>query len=259
MKIGIIGAGRIAGYMIQGWVSAGIDPASITCSPRGRASADRLRREFGVNVAESNADAAVDAEIIVLSVPPEAAEGALGALSFRAAQRVVSVCAGVPLEVLAPLVRPADVARAMPTSAATIGVSPVPLFNADEKAEELFSILGPIVPVETEREFEIATVSAAAYGWCLELIGRSAALSFRAGLAPEVARQLAAETFAAAGRMVADQTERPVHDIAKEVSTPGGITELGLKTLGSAGTWEAWSAAHNAVLDRLLEPEVEDA
>lgn len=251
--IGIVGTGRIASYMVQGWVGAGIDPATITCSPRGRATAARLGRDCGVRVAESNADAVDFARVVVLAVPPAAAVETLGQLSFRAAQRVVSVCAGVPLDQLAQAARPADVALAMPTSAATIGMSPIPLLNADETVEEIFSVLGAAIPVATPEEFEVATVSAALYGWVLELIGRSAAWSFRRGLPPETARALSAEAFAAAGRMVADLPGRPVHEIAREVATRGGITELGLEHLGTTGVFEAWAEAERLVLERIRE------
>lgn len=62
---------------------------------------------------------------------------------------------------------------------------------------------------------------------------------------------LAGEVFSAAGRMVADLPERPVHDIATEAALPGSEAEAGLKQLSSTGVNEAWAAAHAAALKRL--------
>lgn len=250
MRIGIIGTGRIAACMVQGWVGAGINPADIICSPRGRQMSARLAREHGVTVADSNADVADLAHVIVLSVPPSRAEEVVQALSFRPAQRLVSVVAGVSLQQLGPAARPAGLARAMPGTAATIGLTPVPLLGGDGPVEEVLSVLGPLVPVADEREFEVACVSLATYAWALDLIGRSAAWSFRAGLDPEAARALAGEVFSAAGRMVVDLPERPVHDIAKEAALPGSEADAGLKQLAETGVNEAWIAAHAAALKR---------
>lgn len=250
MRIGILGTGRIAAAMVQGWVSAGIDPASITCSPRNRQVAARLAAEFGVVAAASDADAVDRADVVILSVPPAAAEEVLASLSFRPTQRVVSVAAGVPLHALGPAARPAGIARAMPTTAAAVGVTPIPILGGDGMVEEVLSVLGTLVPVADEAAFEVACVSLSTYAWVLDLLGRSAVWSFRNGLDPEASRVLAAETFAAAGRMVADLPERPVHDIAKEAAAPGGLAAAGLARLAGAGVNEAWAAAHDEALRR---------
>lgn len=63
-------------------------------------------------------------------------------------------------------------------------------------------------------------------------------------------RQLVAQTFVAAGRMIAENNSS-VEQMLKDLATPGGITELGLAILEQKGQPEAWSSACEAVLARL--------
>ncbi|GMB82572.1 pyrroline-5-carboxylate reductase [Shinella zoogloeoides] len=246
MVIGIIGVGHLAASVLSGLLRAGVDPASILLSPRGQART--LSERWGIPLAADNNDLVSRTDIVLLSVRPVDAPSAIAALPWRTGQTLVSFCAGVAVSRLE--AGPADVARAMPLTAAAINASPTACFPASGPAVALLEKLGPIIPLASEEEFEVATVNAAVYGWAQDLIRQSADWATAHGGNAQTMRRLAALTFVAAGRLIAE-TDRPMGTLIGELVTPGGITELGLDILAKEGQPQAWQAACGAVLTRL--------
>lgn len=247
-KTGVVGVGHLAGAVLRGLMRARLSPDELLLSPRGLAA--KLSRAYGIPLARDNADLVTRSSVVLLAVRPADAPGALHGLPWRADHVIVSACAGVPADRLSAVAAPARIVRIMPVTAAEIGASPTVVFPDDAVVRPLLEPLGPVVAVDSEEAFEIATVHAAIYGWVQDLIGRSAEWSERQGLAPEAARRLSALTFVAAGRLVAEHSE-PVSELLRSLVTPGGITELGLGVLNERGAPDAWTAACDAVMARL--------
>lgn len=246
MTIGIIGVGHLAITMLTGFLRSGIDPKHLLLSPRGKAHA--FAKQTGIPLAADNHDLVERSDIVILAVRPADATSAVEALPWRAGQAVISVCAGVPLEKLP--VSPAFAIRAMPLTAAEINASPTACFPHHRESEALLERLGPVIVLESESDFEIATVNAAVYGWVQDMIRISAQWSARQGSDAQTMRRLAALTFVAAGRLIAEK-DQPMETLLAELVTPGGITELGLDLLAARGQPEIWQEACGAVFTRL--------
>ena len=219
--IGFLGVGHIASDLVEGLVRAGVPPARLLLSPRGRDMVAALHGRHAIPVAADNAALVAGSDIVVLAVRPAAALDALRGLSWRGEHLLLSVAAGVPTAALLEAAAPAAVARAMPVSAARLGGSPTTLHPDEPRARALLSRLGPVLPVADEAVFDRATIGAALYGWVHALIGDSAAWLTAAGLETAQARALAAGTFAAAAQMVS-ACEAPVEDMVAGLMTPGG-------------------------------------
>lgn len=246
MIVGIIGAGHLAASILSGLLGAGVEPTSLLLSPRGQARA--FSERWGIPLAVDNEDLVTRADIVLLSVRPVDAAAAIAGLSWRAGQTLVSFCAGVAMSRLE--AGPAGVVRAMPMTAAAINASPTVCFPVDAPAITVLEKLGPVIPLGSEEEFEVATVNAAIYGWAQNLIRQSADWATAQGGDAIAMRRLAALTFVAAGRLIAE-TDQPMETLIGELVTPGGITELGLDVLAKEGQPQAWLAACGAVLQRL--------
>jgi pyrroline-5-carboxylate reductase len=246
MIIGILGVGHLAASMLAGFRRSGLDPAAFILSPRGKAAA--LAARHGFQLAVDNRDLVERSDVVILSVRPTHAPEAVQGLPWREGQVVVSVCAGVPLARLD--VAPARAVRAMPFTASEIASSPTVYFPDLEQARTVLDRLGPSIALASETDFEVATVSAAVYGWAQDLIRNTADWSSARGLDPAIARRLAAMTFVAAGRLIAEKSE-PMDQMLEELVTPGGITERGLQVLSARGVPAAWEEACAAVLDKL--------
>lgn len=248
VSFGFLGVGHLAEALIEGALASGLPARELVLSPRGRA--ESVAKRFGLTVAADNAALVAAASVVVLGVRPAQARAALEGLPWRADQVIVSCCAGLAIADLADAAAPARVMRAMPLTAAAIGASPIPVHPDLAAARPLLDRLGTVAALASEADFEVATVSAAVYGWVQHLVGRSTAWSAARGLDPALARRLTALTFVAAGRVLAER-DAPIEDLLAELATPGGITELGLSVLADHDVSGAWDAAQAAVLDRL--------
>lgn len=249
MRLGVIGAGHLAGALLDGLHRSGFPADMILLSPRGRAEA--FARRWGCRIAANNEVLVRECDVVLLTVRSAVAKAAVADLPWRTEQVLLSACAGVPIADFA-MVK-ARTVRIMPITAAALGASPTLLFPHEPEAMALVSRLGPVVELDTEQQFEIATTSAAIYGWAQELIRASADWSAARGLDAAKARQLNALTFVAAGRMV-NESPAPMETLIQSLATPGGITEAGLDHLREAGALDAWEQACDTVLARLTSP-----
>lgn len=247
-RIGFLGVGHLAQEMITGLLRSGQPAAELILSPRGYGR--ELAQRHGIELATNNARLVAVADIVVLATRPRDAVDAVSGLGWRSDQILVSACAGVSLAELRGAVTPADAMRIMPLTASSIGASPTTVYPELVAVRPLLARLGAVIALSHEAEFETATVSAAIYGWAQMLIGLGRDWSVAHGMDPEAARRLAAETFVAAGRMIAERPE-PIEDLLHSLVTPGGITECGLKLLDAKRVDASWNAACDAVLVKL--------
>lgn len=247
-RIGFLGVGHLAEEMIAGLMREGRGELEPILSPRGYGP--RLAEYYGLELASDNAALVGTAEIVVLATRPRDAVAAITGLPWREGQILVSACAGVPISALAAVVAPAEVMRIMPLTASSIGASPTTVFPDLAPVRPLLRRLGTVIALDDEGQFEAATVSAAIYGWAQSLIGLGHDWSLAHGLGPDTARQLAAATFVAAGRMIAERPE-PIAALVGSLTTPGGITERGQMLLDAQAVPASWTAACDAVFAML--------
>ncbi|MCZ4351187.1 NAD(P)-binding domain-containing protein [Roseovarius aestuarii] len=250
MKLGIIGVGHLAASILTGLTRAGWSVGDICLSPRGQAP--DLARQHGYVLATDNAELVQRCDLVLLAVRPADAPAAVRGLNWREGQVLLSACAGVSRAALADAA-PAQIVRIMPITASELGASPTLIFPPTKAAEDFVTALGTAIELDSEDQFNAATISAAVYGWAQQLIIDGAEWSIAQGLAPDTARQLAAQTFVAAGRMQAEQ-DAPMRDILSSLCTPGGITQAGLDRLTSQGVSDAWRGTYDAILARLRQP-----
>jgi pyrroline-5-carboxylate reductase len=247
MILGVLGVGHLAAAVIAGLLRSGLPPWSLLLSPRGKAR--DLSQRHGIPTALDNSDLVERSDVVLLSVRPADAPAAVACLPWRTEQIVISVCAGVARAQL--IVAPAVLVRAMPFTAAEIAASPTVFFPDLPEARIILERLRPAIALASEADFEVATVSAAVYGWAQDLICRTTFWSVEKGAPPEAMRQLIAKTFVAAGRLIAEKPDR-MEQMLAELVTPGGITELGLGVLTAGDQPAVWRRACEAVLGRLV-------
>lgn len=246
MIVGILGVGHLASSLIEGFHRAGLSPRSILLSGRGKS--EELAATYNLEICDDPHVLVSRSNVIILAVRPDAAGNAVSGLPWREDHVLISVCAGVALAAIP--AHPARIVRAMPLTAAEINKSPTAFYPDIPEARHLISMLGPAIALGSEHEFDIATVNAAIYGWVQDLVRQSVDWSSARGVDPRIMRELVSRTFVAAGQLIAEKPE-PIEKLLSDLVTPGGITELGLKTLQEGGQPEAWLKACEAVMERL--------
>jgi pyrroline-5-carboxylate reductase len=251
-RVGIIGTGHLAGYLVEGLRRAAPD-LEIVLSPRNAARAAELASRFGATIASSNQDVADSAGALLLTTRPTDAVAALHQIAFRPSQTIISAAAGIDLQALAPAAAPAAVVRAMPLSCAAINASPTLLHPDDARARALLELVGRVHATETEEAFVRASAISAFYGWLFALLDRAVEWTEIGGLAPGLARSLVLETAQGTASLGLARPHEELADLLESLATPGGITRQGLEILRDREGLGSWIAALDAVYARLAQ------
>ncbi len=245
MRIAFIGGGNMATSLVGGLIARGTRATDLTIADPVAAQLERLRREYGVRVADRNEDAVRDADLVVLAVKPQDVAGVARGIagSFAARRRVaVSVAAGIRLASLSDWLGGAPaLVRAMPNRPALIGAGVTAAIAAAglepherESAAAVLSTVGPLVWLEDESQIDAVTAlsgSGPAYFFLLVEAMEEAGVSL--GLPRDTARLLAVQTAYGAGRMCAESGELPAR-LREQVTSRGGTTAAALATFEAA-------------------------
>ncbi|NEY89798.1 pyrroline-5-carboxylate reductase dimerization domain-containing protein [Tabrizicola oligotrophica] len=248
MKIGLLGIGHLAAYLVQGAQGAGHE---FLLSPRNPGKAAELARRYGCEVAASN-QAVVDAcDHILVCLPAAQGLEILAGLTFRAGQEVCSAMAGAALAAVQAAIGPARATVSMmPGYANAFAAGPTLLHPAHSGWAGFFTACGPAHEIPDPHQFETAAVFGAMSGASLHFLRHLAAWYEAEGLDPTTARRLVAETFRGNAEVLL-QSEAPLDTIYAGVTTPGGITEQLLSDLDRDGALEAWHRGMTRILHRM--------
>ncbi len=252
-RLGFLGLGTIATAVAT---SLARRDYPLLVSRRGAANAKGLSADFEqVRVADNQA--VVDgSDLIFIGTTGVQAPEALGALTFRADQKVVSFMADMDIQEVARLVAPAKIEALMiPFPCIALGGSPVlcqpwsaaleALFGDDNRIFSIESdealhaymsaqaVLSPVVKLLSETQVWLAAR--------LEAAGQGDALGSEAFL-----RQLIG------GSLLAAPLRRPgvLKGLLADLSTPGGFNAELRDKLGEAGSYEALQAGLDGLLKR---------
>lgn len=268
-RIAFIGGGNMTRGLLGGLLARGADPALVTVTAATEATRAALARDLDVRTSADNAAAVAGARVVVLSVKPQVLRDVARQLAPAlrpGAPLVISVAAGIRTSQLrswigadAPPAIP--VVRAMPNRPALLGAGATGMY-ADRSvgpeqrrlAEELLAATGLAVWVEEEDELDLVTAlsgSGPAYFFRLAEVMAEAAAA--AGLDAEVARRLAAQTLAGAGRMVAAEQSPDLAAMRAAVTSKGGTTAAALARFDELGLPAMVAAAMRAAVARSQE------
>lgn len=249
-RIAIVGGGNMARALLGGMLARSTDPERIAVSEPDAVARAALARQYGVNVSDDNREAVAGARVVVLAVKPQIMEEVVPALAAElqlGRPLVISVAAGIRVAALKQWIgQGVPVVRAMPNRPALLGAGATGLF-ADAGvgdieralAEELLAVTGLALWVDTEEQLDVVTAlsgSGPAYFFRLaELMAEAATAE---GLDPQVARRLAAQTLAGAGRLVAADAVPDLAAMRAAVTSKGGTTAAALARFEELG-WAA--------------------
>jgi pyrroline-5-carboxylate reductase len=238
LAIGFIGTGRIAQAIISGLSH---DPQMVICGyDKMPEAAQALSRKYGIEAEESVEGLARDVDIIVIAVKPYQVAEVLAELKpvLRSHQLLVSVAAGIStgfIESNCP--EGARVVRVMPNTPAFVGQGMTALCKgahatADDllAAERIFNAIGKTAIIEESGMDAATAVSGSGPAYMFRIIDAIAEGGAVCGLDRETAQQLAAQTMLGAALMVLSGRKSPA-ELVREVTTPGGTTEAGLKEM----------------------------
>jgi pyrroline-5-carboxylate reductase len=235
----LVGAGKMGGAMLEGWLARGLNPESVTVLEPQPVKAVMALARRGVRINPKQRPEEVTA--MVVAVKPQIAADMLPALAPMVSRStlVLSIMAGRTLQFLSrTLRRDAALVRAMPNTPAAIGrgitvaVPSAGVAGRHKKlATELLAATGSVEWVTNEGLMDAVTAvsgSGPAYVFLLaETLARAGVL---AGLPEGLAVQLARETVSGSGELLRlSGTDAAV--LRQNVTSPGGTTAAAMQVL----------------------------
>ncbi len=277
MKILIIGGGNMATSLIGGLVADDYPVERLIVADPDAGSRQRLAGHFAIDVVDDNRRAVEAADVVILAVKPQVMRSVVREIAGlgEAGRRplYVSIAAGVrSVQIERWLGGEAAIIRAMPNTPALVGSGATALFanphvSAVQRdlAEFILRAVGLTIWVDDEAEMDAVTaVSGSGPAYLFYVMEAIEAAARGLGLPAETARLLTLQTTLGAARM-AMESDEPIAELRRRVTSPGGTTERAIGVLEGAGVGEDIQRAVQAAyersreISRLLEEESDDA
>jgi pyrroline-5-carboxylate reductase len=240
-KLLLLGAGKMGGAMLEGWLKLGLDPAEVgVIDPHLPPEIAGDLAVKGVAVNPMLASFGTPA-VVLLAIKPQMMDVAMTSVAplFGSDTLAVSIMAGKTIASIAALL-PADTAivRAMPNTPAAVGrgitaAVPNAFVTADQEraADALLRATGAVEWVADESLIDAVTaVSGSGPAYVFHLVEAMAEAGAAAGLPADLAMRLARATVAGAGELL-HQSDLPAATLRQNVTSPGGTTAAALEVL----------------------------
>lgn len=244
--VGFLGAGGIAAALAAGFCGAGAFRGKIHIyNPSvGKARAMKELCPDRISIAGSNQEVIDETEVVFPALLPDVLRRVAPSLKFRGENRVVHIAAGVNLAEARPWFEPArSVVRAVPLPFASERRGPVVLFGDDPEVRGLLSLVGTVVAVPSERELEVlAAITGMMVPYCA-LAGETVGWGVGKGAGFQSVLRYTMSMNEALSALMRDRCGEDIEAFLAKNATPGGMNELGLKTVRDAGACGAWRDA----------------
>jgi pyrroline-5-carboxylate reductase len=240
-KLVLLGAGKMGGAMMEGWLAAGVVPSQLVIfDPAPPKEIATLIKNHGLS---HNPDVSGlrDVEVILAAVKPQIMDEAITVLLPLKSQNplILSIAAGKTIASFekhfgndAAVIRtipntPAAVGRGITAMAANANVSE----NQSNLASALLSSIGDVVTVKSEDQIDAVTgLSGSGPAYVFYLTECLAKAGQAQGLDAGLAMQLARATVEGAGELMRC-TGTPASTLRQNVTSPNGTTDAGLQVL----------------------------
>jgi pyrroline-5-carboxylate reductase len=243
----LVGAGKMGGAMLDGWLARGLNPKKIAVLEPHPAKAIKALARRGVRLNPRNK--IVDATAVVIAVKPQSAPDVMPAVvpQVGKATLVLSIMAGRTIAFLEKaLASDGAIVRAMPNTPAAIGrgitvaVGNRKIVARQRKlASDLLAAIGKVEWVTDERLMDAVTaVSGSGPAYIFLLAECLAKAGIAAGLPAELAVTLARETVAGSGELL-HRSPLDAATLRQNVTSPGGTTAAALEVLMGPGGFDA--------------------
>ena len=228
-----VGCGNMAGAMVEGWRSAGVDLSMATAiRPSGKPVE-------GVRTVSSLKEAGAAPRMIILGFKPQTLDEVAPDLEpwITSKTIVVSILAGVETATLRQRFRKGNIVRVNPNLPVSVRRGVIGLYadKVDEdvrtQLSDLFAALGFSLWTDKEETLAaMAAVTGPGPAYVARFVDALAAAGVKQGLSEQTAATIALETVLGTAWMAA-ATGETMAELAERVASPKGTTEAGLAVL----------------------------
>ena len=249
-KIAIVGAGSMAEAFISGILENGlIDRQNVWVTNNSNEKRlEGLKERYGIRSTYDLNTLFEGADIVMLAMKPKDANSAIDTIREHLSEQmlVVSVLAGVSMNTIETLARKSlSIARAMPNTSAAVGKSATAIAvnrrvsdDQLETTKNLFRTVGLARFVEEEQLDAVTGLSGSGPAYIYYLIEAMENSAVEIGLEKEMAKELIVQTLIGAAEMVRNSSKSS-EQLRRDVTSPGGTTEAGIRILEENGVQQA--------------------
>ena len=260
VKIGFLGAGRMATAIAGGMVKHGFAPERIMAYDPVPAALKNFSAACGGAGAPDAPSMAAACEVILLAVKPQYLASALEPLRGKISGKLIlSIVAGVKLEKLAALTGAERIVRVMPNTPALVGAGCGAFavsgkVSAEDRAfaVQVLDSIGAFEELAEHHLDAVTALSGSGPAYVYEMIQAMADGGVTLGLPRALALKLAAETVRGSAMMVTATGTHPT-ELRDQVCSPGGTTIAGVNELARRGFRAAVIDAEIAAFERSVE------
>ncbi|KAB8136279.1 pyrroline-5-carboxylate reductase [Gracilibacillus oryzae] len=262
--IAFLGAGSMAEAIIAGMTANSVIPAQqiIATNNSNKERLAELSSKYHIQTNQNKQEAITDSNVIILAMKPKDIKKATDEIKgwIREDQIIVSLLAGISTNFIeSQLDTNTPVIRVMPNTSAAIGLSATTVTGgkfttADHLAlvETIMQSIGTTTLIEEEDMdafTALAGSSPAFYYYMIEAMERFVADK---GLDIDIAKPLMIQTLKGVAGMLETSPDSP-GVLRQKITSPGGTTEAGLKTLASHNFQHAVVDCLNQTTDKSAE------
>ncbi len=257
-RIAFIGSGVMAEAMIRGLLDKNLlnGDRIIVSDPRKERGLELVAR-YSLNYTHDNAEAAREADIIVISTKPQVMGQVAQSMAGAGANAslVLSILAGVRIKTIADGLGNSAVVRAMPNTPAQIGQGITVWTATDdvpdrgrEQARALLGALGEEIFLDDEKFLDMATaLSGSGPAYVFLFMEALIDVGVHLGFSRRDAERLVTQTMRGSVEYARHSNMHPAQ-LRNQVTSPGGTSaaalyELekgGLRTVMADGVWAAY-------------------
>ncbi|MHA3057552.1 pyrroline-5-carboxylate reductase [Acinetobacter sp. ANC 4641] len=259
-NISFIGGGNMAQALIGGLISRGLPENQIQVSD----PVEQIRsilQEKNIAVFTDNAKAIENADVVVLAVKPQVLADVLKPLhGLFEGKLIISIVAGVTIEIIAALTGTQRIVRVMPNTPALVQTGAHGMYADASVSQADRNLTGKILAatglglwVNTEAQIDAVTaVSGSGPAYFFYLMESMIRAGKNMGLDEKVAAALTLQTALGAAQMAISSDKTPA-ELRKNVTSPNGTTQAALEVFDRAQVSQSIQTALAAAQKRSQE------
>lgn len=241
----LVGAGKMGGAMLQGWLAAGLPgEATTVVDPNPPREIAELAAQRGFRLLQDPRDASPGAVLVLAIKPQSLPEAAPGIAPLApAGSLVVSILAGKTIANLRQALPEARaIVRAMPNLPASIGRGATGAFASPETDRRQVEVAGRLLACNGTVEWladeslidAVTALSGSGPAYVFHLVEAMAEAGTEVGLEPDLAFRLARATVVGSAALLDASGQSPAQ-LRESVTSKGGTTAAALEVLMGEG------------------------
>lgn len=259
IRLGVIGCGKMASAILGGVIKNNfLNNKNIYIYDVNKDNSSKLAQEYNFNTVNSTRELLNNVDVILLATKPFVVNEVLEDLKPNYKnQLVISILAGVKIEKYKSVIPNIKIARVMPNTPALVnkGMSAVCTneFLTREESDFAFNFIsncGKVIKTTEDKIDIITALSGSGPAFYYKIIDLMAQSAIKLGLNEKEALLLSTQTALGSAQMILENNF-DIQQLIKNVTTPGGCTEVGNNVLLNSNI--------NEILDKTIKDTMQKA